>query len=101
MKSNAKCISRLTRPSFFSFDSILESFTGTNIEPEHRVDKLAEEDIDLVDAKDHKRAVVLAAAVDLEGTARPFVDRSPVLLAGSRSLETLRCQLRFELEVGG
>lgn len=54
-----------------------------------------------MDAKDHKRAVVLAAAVDLEGTARPFAERSPVLVAGSRSLEILHCQLRLELEEGG
>ena len=91
---------RSTRPRF-SCDSIFESFTRTNIEPEHQVDKPAEEDIDLVDAQDHKLAVVLAAAVDLEGTARPFAERSPVLVAGSRSLEILHCQLRLELVVRG
>lgn len=47
-----------------------------------------------MDVRDHKRAVALA--VDLEGIARPFAERSPVRDAGSKSSGIPRCPLRPE-----
>lgn len=52
-----------------------------------------------MDVRDHKPAVVVAAAVDLEDNARPFVERRPVLAAGLGSSGIPHYQLRPGWEV--